>query len=598
MNAGKTYVKPSNGFTLIEILVSISLMGLFFYGLFGVLQTSLKVIGDNKARTTALALLNERLEFVQAISYDSVGTSSGAVTGVIPDNETIRQNNINFNIDTQIVYIDDVGDGSGYYPTYNGATCNPPDSTYDQNCIITDYKKMTVSVSWVGQTSTQELTATTSITPDSIETDVEGGILSVTVLDALGLPVSHADITIVNDTATPAVNATYQTNANGELVLLGVEALSDYNISAAKTNYSSDQTYASDVSNPNPVNSNITVVNYLTSSVTLTIDELSNLEIFTTKVAEQGEFNEPVDSETNFTEFSNLTINSGSIELEYDAVNAIYSSSGTARHQDTTVLYPQSWDELWVNGTFPEQTTTTVKLYYYNEATDSYSLVPNTELPQNNVGIELESSDTYIDLSGLSTDYKTVYPLFTLTSADGLATPVINQFEIRYTHYPPISVEFDLVGVKNIGYESGGNRIPKTILTITTDEDGYYLISDLEFDQYDLSFNSPVGYSLRYRYGLDDIVLAPNDTQAVTARFDTLTGSSLLAEVVDINNQPISGVEIAVDQGGVNVITTNQYGQAYLGELADGPVDVEIAAPSSYTNTIDINGETEIRINL
>ena len=113
------------GFSLIELLVVAAIMALFIGGLFVTIQTSLKLVADNRARMSALSVANDRLEYIRSLSYDAVGTVSGLPAGTIPQVSTSTLNGFLFTERILIEYIDDAADGVG---------------VSDSNAITTDYK--------------------------------------------------------------------------------------------------------------------------------------------------------------------------------------------------------------------------------------------------------------------------------------------------------------------------------------------------------------------------------------------------------------------------------------------------------------------------
>jgi len=102
--------KP-RGFTLLEIIVT---LGIMVIGLLGVTQMTilfLQINADQKAHVTAIALANEKLELIRNLPYNSIGTVGGVPAGNLVQNESITNNSIDFNVKTEIIYIDDPFDG-------------------------------------------------------------------------------------------------------------------------------------------------------------------------------------------------------------------------------------------------------------------------------------------------------------------------------------------------------------------------------------------------------------------------------------------------------------------------------------------------------
>src|SRR3989344_2305991 len=64
----------SRGVTLIDTVVGSALMLLVFIGIAGVFQLSVDIITNNKARAGAIALSDERMEYIRSLAYASIGT--------------------------------------------------------------------------------------------------------------------------------------------------------------------------------------------------------------------------------------------------------------------------------------------------------------------------------------------------------------------------------------------------------------------------------------------------------------------------------------------------------------------------------------------
>ncbi|NTU98759.1 hypothetical protein HGA64_02000, partial [Candidatus Falkowbacteria bacterium] len=111
-----------------------------------------------------------------------------------------------------------------------------------------------------------------------------GGTLEVKVINASGLPVLSADVNIRNASTTPVINFTAQTDTTGTLTLYGAKAsIENYQITASKAGYSLSSTTARTASNPNPTLVNQSVFVDQKTSITLSIDQVSTLNIHTIK---------------------------------------------------------------------------------------------------------------------------------------------------------------------------------------------------------------------------------------------------------------------------------------------------------------------------
>ncbi len=128
-------MKPhwGRGATLIDTLISTALMLVVFIGIAAAFRLSIDVVTNNKARAGAIALANERVEYIRSLPYDDVATVGGIPAGAIPATEDVALNGITYTRRTIVIYGDDPKDGLG---------------ALDENDILTDYKQVKVETSW------------------------------------------------------------------------------------------------------------------------------------------------------------------------------------------------------------------------------------------------------------------------------------------------------------------------------------------------------------------------------------------------------------------------------------------------------------------
>jgi len=263
--------KPKErGFNLVEVIVGTLLIVIILWGIVGIFQFTIKVVTQSKLRATAIFLANQKIEQIRSLSYGNIGTVGGIPPGIIPETETKSYNNADFTVKTTIIYIDDPSDGLA------------PDDT-----VPTDYKRAEVKVSWEGG-SKGEVVFVTDISPKNIETDQEGGILVINVVDADGVGVSQAEVHIVNDQVDPVIDATYLTDSDGKLTLTGVPpSIESYQISVTKTGYSLDRTYGRDEV-ANPLKPHASVFEDEITEISFSIDRLGTMDVQTTGTQGNG----------------------------------------------------------------------------------------------------------------------------------------------------------------------------------------------------------------------------------------------------------------------------------------------------------------------
>ena len=268
--------KSLTGFTLIEILIGSGLLLIVFSGILSMYVFSLKVISQSQSRVVATALANQRMEAIRNLPYNDVGTIGGVPAGQLAQNENVSSNGSFYSIQTIIVFIDDAFDG-----------LSPADT------LSTDYKRVKIIVSWQGRFG-GDVVFMTDVAPKGIETAVYGGTLALSVFDAQGAGVGQASLHIVNNEVFPFIDATYQTDNNGNFILPGVPAsLESYQIAVSKNGYSSERTYARDevvgsvvLANPSYVHASI--FEGQVTSTSFSVDEVSSFSFDITTV-EDGE---------------------------------------------------------------------------------------------------------------------------------------------------------------------------------------------------------------------------------------------------------------------------------------------------------------------
>ncbi len=256
----------TKGFTLIEVLVGIVILALISLSFYSLINFTLKTIWEAKAKITATQLANQKIEMARNLSYQAVGTQNGIPFGTIPNTETVLRNNIEYIVNTQVIYIDD---------EFDGVLDGEPNDT-----LNTDYKKVRVEVSWNYRLQHKPVILITNIVPPGLESSVGGGTLKILVYNASGQPVSQANVFIQNTDLDPNININTLTDDQGFVILPGSpESIENYQITATKNNYSTDQTRNSTTELPSPEKPHASIFEDQTTNISFSIDLLSNLNL-------------------------------------------------------------------------------------------------------------------------------------------------------------------------------------------------------------------------------------------------------------------------------------------------------------------------------
>ena len=254
-------------------------MLIVFSGIFGAYRLGLKVVGQSKARITATAVINEKIEQIHNLSYKKVGTTphfSDEPAGDIPKTENIIQNNINYLIETTIKYISDCFDGP------QSAEC--PQAPITDDCVK-DYKRVQVGVSWELPFK-GNIDLFTDIAPKNLNQEKEectgaaAGVLSISVFNALGMAVASPLIGVIDPDIGSTLTSYSPLSGKYDFVL----PQDVYKIKVSKTNYSISQTYwEGDIYNgktiATPVKSHPSVYEGKMTEIGLSIDEVSSMMV-------------------------------------------------------------------------------------------------------------------------------------------------------------------------------------------------------------------------------------------------------------------------------------------------------------------------------
>jgi type II secretory pathway pseudopilin PulG len=258
------------GISLIEVIIGIAIVVVLFGGIYVAYIGILDAVQNSELRTAATTLLNQNIEVIRNLPYDSVGVVGGIPAGVLVAQEyATSTTGVRFLIGTTVRNIDDPFDG-----TLGG---NPNDTA------PADYKLVELTISCPGCIRFVPLVLTTTVAPKDLESASSGGSLFINVLDASGHGIQNASVHITNASVTPAIDLTDTTNAQGVLQLVGVPTSTlRYHMVITKEGYSTESTYPiGEPGNPNPVNPDVTVAEQSLTQVNLSIDRVSTVHVTT-----------------------------------------------------------------------------------------------------------------------------------------------------------------------------------------------------------------------------------------------------------------------------------------------------------------------------
>ncbi|MBI2625568.1 hypothetical protein HYW68_00765, partial [Candidatus Parcubacteria bacterium] len=258
------------GFTIVEVLITIGLLILVMFGIYGAYSLMIRLTSQSRAQTVGLQLAQEKIEFIRNLPYQSVGVVGAVPAGVVPASESMSRSSVQFTVNTTIRNIDDPFDGD--------AAGSIPGKPVDADPV--DYKRVEVQITCAACPSGSPIVLTTNVVPRGVEAGASTGSLLVRVINKSGQPVSGAAVSIKNAGVSPAVDFTDTVDVNGKLMVVGMPAASGYRLAIAKPGYSSDGTLPpGDPKNPNPVKPDPTIVAGQVTELTFSIDLVSTLVV-------------------------------------------------------------------------------------------------------------------------------------------------------------------------------------------------------------------------------------------------------------------------------------------------------------------------------
>jgi len=566
--------RGERGVTLLDVLIGTALMLLIFIGIAGVFQLSIDVITNNRSRAGAIALLNERMEYLRSLSYTQIGVIGGIPAGNVPQEETVPLGDLEYTRRTFVNYTDDPGDGLG---------------ENDDNNITADYKTIRVEVIWESRQGERSITLVGRVSPVGIEVAVPGGTLLVNVVDESASAVSNAQVDIINLNTNPSIDIRTYTNVNGQVVFIGAPAASDYQITISKTGYSSAQTYPVTAENPNPDPRHLTVAESLTTSSDFVIDLLADKTVETYRDVQEGTWEDTFSDQSYIAETASTTVSGGAATLT-GGVGA-YDEEGSL--QSISIAPPNlaQWKTFIATTSVPAQTSLLFRFYDVSGST----LIPEGQLPGNAAGF----TATSIDLTNVST---TTYPAMRVTSALSSADPnetsSIDAYSFIYDYGPePFpNLSFSMRSEKTIGnnpavYKYDEELSSGSLASIT--------LSDIEADTYTLGIASTTGYALSRSCEPQPETLLPGASQTTRLFVVPASEHSLLIDVRTDAGALLSGASAELSAVGYAVTElTGTCGQTFFSELnAEAyTLTVTLSGFDPYTTAVNVSGATHLSV--
>ena len=264
------------GSTLVEALVLVFVFGVIAVAFSQAWAVGTRVIIETRNRLGAVEVADQRMEMIRHLDYAAIGTETpdghggydySTPRGDIPEDETVAVGSQSYRVHTAVRYVDDPLDGQST-------------GTVPVDVLPDDYKKVDVSVEWSDGGTVRSVGLSSVFIPKGVEQGVDGGVLSINVIDLSGLGVADADVHITNVSTNPHVDVTMKTDSSGHLTFMAAPAASQsYVIAVSKPGYFPTTTYP--VSSFMPLETHASVVAGALNQATLVMDRQSDLKVVT-----------------------------------------------------------------------------------------------------------------------------------------------------------------------------------------------------------------------------------------------------------------------------------------------------------------------------
>ncbi len=262
----KTSLAYKQGFTLTELVVGVAVFSMVVVAIYNAYTGIFTVVSKSRVKIEAVNVANEQFEIVRNLPYADVGIEGGIPDGVLTHTQTLTRSGNTYTVITTVRNVDHPFDGT------LGGTPN--------DLSPADGKLVEVEVTCATCVDFVPIILSTTVSPKNLETASTNGALFIRVFDGNGNPVPDASVRIENTTVVPNIVINDTTNAQGLLQIIDAPpGNTAYQITVTKAGYSTDATYDSTVSNPNPTKPHATVVVQQVTQVSFVIDRLSTIDV-------------------------------------------------------------------------------------------------------------------------------------------------------------------------------------------------------------------------------------------------------------------------------------------------------------------------------
>lgn len=564
-------------FTLIEVLIGISLIIIIFFGVFNAFYSTFKILGLEQRKTTALEIAQGEIEKIRNMKYLDVGTVGASLpyaSGTLEASTSTVLNNVVYNIQRKVKYIYDPADGN-------------------ETCLL-DYKKVEIKVSFSGNLG-GEVVLTTNVSPkDKIEElatceNQPVGVLSVNVFNARGEFVENPRIEVFNATPTTLVDSAVPSSGKYDFPLVP----GTYKVVVSKDGYSSEKTYSIEEiaipEKPNPI-----VLEGQITEISFLIDKLSSMLIKTLSTWGEGFFSDSFDDESKIAQKENVILTQGQAALATTTEG--YYLYGYLFSVEISPQNLLEWENFSFSDSEPEGTDLKYQIYYAS-GTD-WVLIPDSHLPGNSTGFD----SSPVNLKNLSTTtYSRLKIKSNFSTNSTTSTPSLDNWQISFKNSNPTpipNVSFSLKGNKIIGKDSSENLIYKFSTTTQTNAQGEILLSNLEYDIYYFSNFQKDSQTLGVATSVPELPISLNPSTTLDVSLYLESQNSLLVTLKDLETlNPIFSATTTLSASGFSKTQyTDINGQTIFLPLQSQNYTISAQAPGyeATSTTVSVSGRSTI----
>src|SRR4051812_11289434 len=175
--AGGPACRDESGFTLVEILVSITILLIGVLGVTTMISVSDRTTVVNNSRQGATGVVRRALETSRSLSFRSIksATLASAIQTASPDLATttagtwkVARDGYVYTLDATVCRVDDDSDGYGPHDSADPLFCADNTTTGTADTQPGDYKRVAVTATWTANGQTKTMKQVTLVPPGGV----------------------------------------------------------------------------------------------------------------------------------------------------------------------------------------------------------------------------------------------------------------------------------------------------------------------------------------------------------------------------------------------------------------------------------------------